>query len=125
MSRDLQKEEFGTTASSLLSEQTTGVQSVPVLDEAQRYFSHARYCGRSVEWGHWGITFMERQPDRTKNYGVIIGFVDFPIGTRGPMDGLKRDYYREICRAWIEQRVEPLGLRRVVETRAGCVSESA
>lgn len=90
--------------------------------EAQQRSEHARYCGRTVEWGHWGITFMERQPDPTKNYGVIVGFVDFPVGTRGPMDGLKRDHYREICRAWVEQGVEPLGLRKTVETPAGCIA---
>jgi len=71
----------------------------------------ARYHeGRTVEWGHWAITFMEPQPDPTKNYGVIIGHVSFPVGTRGPVDGLKRDYYREICRAWVEQGIRPLGL---------------
>lgn len=82
---------------------------------------HPRYHRRTVEWGNWGITFMEVQPDPTKNYGMIVGFVDFPIGTRGPISGLKRDYYREICRAWIEQGVEPLAIRKIVETRAGCV----
>lgn len=70
----------------------------------------AYHSRRTVEWGNWGITFMEPQPDQTKNFGVIVGRVDFPIGIRGPMDGLRRDYYREICRAWTESGVKPLGL---------------
>lgn len=69
---------------------------------------HPRYLGRTVEWGHWGITFMEPQPDRAKNYGVVIGFVDFPCGTRGPVD-TPRTKWREICAAWVEMGELPAG----------------
>lgn len=70
-----------------------------------------RYTGRTVEWGHWAITFMDVQPDRTKNFGVIIGHVPFPIGTRGPVDLLRRTEYREMCRAWVEDGVKPAELQ--------------
>ena len=61
-----------------------------------------RYDSRTVEWGNWGITFMDPQPDRTKNFGVVVWFMPFPVGTRGPVD-MPRDYYTNICRAWTER----------------------
>lgn len=63
---------------------------------------------RTVEWGHWGITFMDPNPDRTQNFGRIQGQVSFPIGTRGPIDGDKNKY-RAMCDAWISNRVIPAG----------------
>lgn len=69
---------------------------------------HPRYTQRTVEWGHWGITFMEPQPDRSKNYGVIVGTVSFGVGTRGPVDaGQYRDLYRLMCSAWVDHGVLP------------------
>lgn len=69
-----------------------------------------RYEQRTVEWGHWGITFMNPQPDRSKNFGEIVGQINFPVGTRGPVDLPKRDEYREMCRAWVEEGVSPAGM---------------
>lgn len=70
----------------------------------------SRYENRTVEWGHWGITFMEVQPDQTKNYGAIIGHVSFPVGTRGPCDLPRRAEYKEMCRAWVEDGARPAEL---------------
>lgn len=67
-----------------------------------------RYTERTIEWGHWGITFMDPQPDRSRNYGVIAGTVSFPAGPRGPVDG-DRAFYRAMCDAWISDRVVPSG----------------
>ena len=69
---------------------------------------------RSVEWGHWGITFMRPQSDRTKNFGEIVGHVGFGVGNCGPVDGTVgsplRAQYREMCRAWVERGVLPSNL---------------
>jgi hypothetical protein len=73
---------------------------------------HPRYTQRTVEWGHWGITFMEPQPDRSKNFGVIAGQVGFGVGACGPVDGclgsLLRRSYQDMCEAWISRGVLPL-----------------
>lgn len=62
---------------------------------------------RTVEWGHWGLTFMEPQPDASRNYGKIIGTVPFPVGNCGPCDGTvgspQREKYRAMCKAWMER----------------------
>lgn len=73
--------------------------------------SAARYESRTVQWGHWGITFMDAQPDRSKNYGVIAGNVHFPVGARGPVDSRPgdRQRYQDMCAAWISDRVIPAG----------------
>ena len=76
---------------------------------------HPRYTQRTVEWGHWGITFMDPQTDRSKNFGEIVGTVFFPVGTRGPCDGtvgsLQRHQYRDICAAWVSDRAIPDGFQ--------------
>lgn len=70
-----------------------------------------RYTSRTVEWGNWGITFMEPQPDRTKNHGLIVGTLYFPVGSRGPIDSDPRGPdYRAICRNWTELGILPAGL---------------
>lgn len=69
---------------------------------------HPRYTQRTVEWGHWGITFMDPNPYRHQNYGRIIGSVSFPIGSRGPIDNPKNKY-RAMCAAWVELREIPEG----------------
>ena len=64
-------------------------------------YNHPRYTQRTVEWGHWGITFLDVQPDRTKNYGVIVASLGFAVGSRGPIDaGPVRAEYKRICEAW-------------------------
>ena len=69
-----------------------------------------RYTRRTVEWGHWGITFMDIQPDRSKNFGSIAGYVSFPVGTRGPCDaGDLRPKFQNMCAAWIATREIPEG----------------
>lgn len=69
-----------------------------------------RYTQRTVEWGHWGITFMNPQPDRTKNFGVIVGNLQFPVANgAGPQDGLigspQRQHYKDVCQRWIDDGV--------------------
>lgn len=65
--------------------------------------AHLRYSSRTVEWGHWGITFMDVQPDHSKNYGVPAASIGFAASTRGPFVGARRRAELEgICRAWVE-----------------------
>lgn len=75
---------------------------------------HPRYVGRTTEWGNWGITFMNPQPDRTKNFGVIVGQLNFAVGNQGPIDGTIgspiRQKYENICKAWIDQGELPAGV---------------
>lgn len=71
-----------------------------------------RYTQRTVQWGHWGITFMNTQPDRTKNFGAIVGNIYFPVGVCGPADLPRKNEYLEMCRAWVEDGKEPDGLVR-------------
>ena len=72
--------------------------------------NHIRYRQRTVEWGHWGITFMDIQNDLTKNYGNIIGTVFFPIGTRGPCDLNNRNKYNTMIDQWVNHGIVPEGL---------------
>jgi hypothetical protein len=66
---------------------------------------------RSVQWGHWGITFMDQQPDLTKNFGVIVGTLHFGVGSRGPVDGTVgspvRVAYQDCCNAWVKDGLLP------------------
>ena len=75
--------------------------------------THPRYLGRTVEWGHWGLTFMERQPDLLKNFGVIVGQLPFPVGARGPISGTfgsaQRQEFLAACDVWIERGETPAG----------------
>lgn len=70
-----------------------------------------RYDSRTVEWGHWGITFMDVQPDRTKNFGTIIGTLSFGVGNAGPVDGPvgspTRLAYLQACKDWTERGILP------------------
>ena len=72
------------------------------------------HTGRTVEWGNWGIAFMEPQPDTNKNFGVIIGTVYFGVGTRGPVDGTRgsptRQRYQAMCDGWMQHGIRPEGL---------------
>lgn len=71
---------------------------------------HPRYSQRTVEWGHWGITFMDPQSDSSKNFGAIAGYVPFAVGLRGPVDaGPVRETYRAMCAAWVAERAIPAG----------------
>lgn len=68
-----------------------------------------RYSQRTVEWGHWGITFLSPRPDRTKNFGVIAGYVSFPVSSQGPCDsGSHRERFMQMCEAWIERGELPV-----------------
>lgn len=64
---------------------------------------------RHVSWGHWSITFWQRDaakmrgPWDTYNPGQQMGEIIFPVGSRGPIDGHKRDEYRAAVKAWIEE----------------------
>lgn len=71
--------------------------------------THPRYTERTVEWGNWGILFMDVQPDTTKNFGVIVGNVYFPIGTRGPC-ATTDPKYKKMCADWIDHGVVPDGI---------------
>lgn len=77
---------------------------------------HPRYTRRTVEWGHWGITFMDPQADLAKNFGVIVGTVYFGCGTRGPVDGAlgsaTRQMYQALCNDWVNHGAAPEGLVR-------------
>ena len=71
-----------------------------------------RYDSRTVQWGHWAITFMDVQPDRSKNFGVIVGKVSFPVANGcGPQDGgAMRETYRAMCDRWVDDGILPEGI---------------
>lgn len=65
---------------------------------------------RHAEWGHWGITFWCRH-DRTNHYlpGEKIASINFPVGTRGPMDSMpgQKERYNRLIRQWIDHGIAP------------------
>jgi hypothetical protein len=75
--------------------------------------THPRYLGRTVEWGHWGITFMDKQPDPMMNFGVIVATIPFGVGARGPVDGTAgsdlRKAYEAMCHNWVDNGILPAG----------------
>lgn len=81
-----------------------------------RIMEHPRYSQRTVEWGHWGITFMDVQPDSSKNFGMIVGHLPFGVGACGPCDGTLgsplRAHYVAICEEWVKRGVLPNGLQQ-------------
>lgn len=60
---------------------------------------------RSVQWGHNGITFLDRRD--------IVAVVRFPTGPQGPIDGLigspERKRWQDTCTAWREHATLPDG----------------
>lgn len=69
----------------------------------------ARYHdGRTVQWGNWGIDFMDPQPSLAANYGVLVGRIQFPVGSRGPFEGDKGKW-TAMCAAWVADRSVPAG----------------
>ena len=94
----------------------------PMKRGALGYPLFAYHQGRTVEWGHWGITFMERQPDERLNFGVIVGSVEFAVGNRGPVDGTygsdRRQSLQAACDAWVKEGTEPRGFIRVAHEHA-------
>lgn len=65
---------------------------------------------RHAEWGHWSITFWQRDADTPRGHpGTMVAEVAFPVGTRGPMDAMpgQRERYRELIRAWVEDGIAP------------------
>lgn len=74
---------------------------------------HPRYHQRTVQWGHWGITFMDIQPDIAKNFGTIVGIVCFAVSTRGPIDaGPVRKIYQDMCSNWINNGILPENIQK-------------
>ena len=75
---------------------------------------HPRYTQRTVQWGHCGITFMDIQPDRTKNFGTILGTVCFAVVNGcGPQDAGKiRQVYRDMCSKWIDDGILPDNIQK-------------
>jgi len=75
---------------------------------------------RTVEWGHWGITFATHEIDASGQRGYsaheIYGTQEFPVGARGPADGLlgspEREAYKRMCTDWTARGVLPSGLER-------------
>lgn len=61
---------------------------------------------RTVQWGNWGITFSDPNPNEMQNYGIVVGSVLFPLSTRGPFEGSK-DKWEAACNAWVSERVKP------------------
>lgn len=76
-------------------------------------FDHPRYLGRTVEWGHWAITFMDRQPDPAKNYGIIVGNLAH-LGIDGTLGSSRRLYLQKICNEWIANGDLPVRDRQFV-----------
>ena len=65
---------------------------------------------RQAQWGHWGITFFEKEPHAYAP-SKIHGTVSFPVGNCGPCDLPRRDAYNEMIRAWRQDGVLPAELR--------------
>lgn len=81
--------------------------------------AHPRYSSRTVAWGHWGITFLDVQPDHSKNYGVPVASIGFAVSTRGPfVDAQRRAGLEGICRAWIESGDLPADAVALARTEA-------
>ena len=66
---------------------------------------------RTVQWGHWGITFSEHTLDEyaRASYApaVIHGTLAFPVGARGPVDS-DRARYQAAIDAWKNDGVLPV-----------------
>lgn len=82
----------------------------------------AYHIGRTVQWGNWGITFSEKQPDERKNFGVIVGQLPFAVGACGPIDGTigseARSRLQAACDAWVRDGTEPAGMVAFVHEHA-------
>lgn len=96
--------------------------TIPLRDSAHLAalcptYDHPRYTQRTVEWGNWGITFMAPQPDRAKNFGVIVAFLAFPVGMRGPCDLEQRQELKGRCMLWEQCGTLPPDAVRSVEGR--------
>ncbi len=63
---------------------------------------------RRVEWGHWGLTFVEGTR--------VEATLPFPCGPGGPSDGFtgspEQERYRAACRAWVARGELPEGAVR-------------
>lgn len=74
------------------------------------------HLGRTVQWGHWGITFMDRQPDEQLNFGIAVGTLPFAVGACGPVDGTvgseTRLHLQAACDAWVRDCQLPAGIVR-------------
>jgi hypothetical protein len=57
---------------------------------------------RRTDWGHWGLTFVERVDERWETRGRIY----FPVGPQGPVDGCigtpERQRWLEVADAWVK-----------------------
>lgn len=69
--------------------------------------------GRESEWGHWGLTFIQRGPGGRD----VLYTISFPVGSQGPMDGYigspERERYRALCRRWVHDGELPEGVERL------------
>jgi hypothetical protein len=69
---------------------------------------------RHAEWGHWRITFWQRDPSKmthahdTYHPGKMIAQINFPVGVCGPVDLPKREEYRLAVKNWVESGIAPL-----------------
>jgi hypothetical protein len=54
---------------------------------------------RSIQWGHAGITFLDRKE--------IVAVVDFPVGSCGPFEDVK--FWKVAVMAWTEYAMLPEG----------------
>jgi len=66
---------------------------------------------RPVSWGHWGIDFLNPQPDTAKNFGVQVAHLPFAVSVCGPVDGhvgseLRRNL-QAACDAWVREGALP------------------
>lgn len=72
---------------------------------------------RRTEWGNWGILFYEKNNPNDYASSKIHGRLNFPVGTRGPVDGFigspEHKRYTEIIKAYMTDGTLPEGLTKV------------
>lgn len=67
---------------------------------------------RTAQWGHWGITFSEVDVYPGTAHQIpgtlkVVGYIGFPVSTRGPVDQPRRDEYLAMINAWQRNDILP------------------
>lgn len=67
---------------------------------------------RCVDWDNWGLRFFYTPPGEP-GHNVCAGFLAFPVGPNGPVDGVlgseQRQKYARIVKIWKDKGILPEG----------------